>query len=707
MCGLAIEHDGEKVLSIRGDAEDSFSEGHICPKAVALQDIQQDPDRLRRPMRRNGDKWEAISWEAAFEVAEREIKRVRERHGSNSIAVYLGNPTVHSTGALLYAPLLLRALKTRNRYSATSVDQLPHHVAAATMFGHAMMIPIADLDRTDYLLILGANPAASKGSLLTAGDVMARIGRIKERGGRVVVVDPRRTETAAAADAHHFIRPGTDALLLCAMLHVVFRDGLARLGRLDAHMNGVAELRALVERFSPERVAEATGMPADTIVALAREFAGARRAVAYGRIGISLQAHGALACWLTTALNIVTGRLDAEGGAMFTNPAVEVIRASKVAGFSGAKFGRWKSRVRGLPEFGGEFPVATLADEIETPGDGQVRALITHAGNPVLSTPNGARLDRAIAGLEFYLAIDFYVNETTRHAHLILPPTGPLEREHYDLAFHALAVRNTAKWSPPMIERTADARHDWEILNELTWRLAPGNALAQLQVRARSRALEALGPRGLIDIALRAGPHGPKLFPPRAGLSVKALEAAPHGIDLGPLEPCLPEKLRTKDKRIDLAPEKLVADAARLDALVGSGAKNAGEKKLVLVGRRDLRSNNSWMHNHERLMRGRSRCTLYVHPDDARTRGVAAGTRVRVKSKTGTVDVEVEVTDAVMPGVVCLPHGWGHDRSGTQLSVASTKAGASLNDLTDEGRIDPLCGNAAFNGTEVEIEPLA
>ena len=703
MCGIAIEHQGERVLSIKGDKADPFSDGHICPKAVALQDLQNDPDRLRTPMRRVGDRWEPLSWDDAYDLAEREIGRVRERHGRHAVATYLGNPTIHSLGATLFAPIFLRALRTKNRFSATSVDQLPHHVAATAMFGHALLLPVPDLDRTEHLLILGANPAASKGSLLSAGDVMGRIAKIRARGGKVVLIDPRRTETAAAATEHHFIRPGTDALLLASMLHVLFRKSLVTLGRLGAHSRGLGELSTLVQSFPPERVAAATGMTPELIDRLAVEFAAAPRAAAYGRIGISLQEHGSLACWLTTALNAATGRLDEVGGVMFPEPAIDVLRITGAAGYGAGTFGRWKSRVRQLPEFGGEFPVATLVDEIETPGEGQVKALITHAGNPVLSTPSGARLSRAIAGLEFYLAIDFYKNETTRHAHLILPPTGPLEREHYDVVFHGLAVRNGAKFSPAMFRRLAGARHDWEILNELAVRLRFGGRRARLAARLQAKALEALGPRGLVDLGLRAGPYGASLRPLRSGLSVGTLEASPHGIDLGPLKPRLPDVLRKRDKLVDLAPKILTDDAARLGALADASART----RLQLLGRRDLRSNNSWMHNTERLMRGRARCTLLIHPSDAEPRGLKTGSRARVTSVVGSVVIEVELTQDIMPGVVSMPHGWGHDREGSALRVASQHAGVSLNDLTDASRVDPLCGNAALNGIEVDVERMA
>jgi anaerobic selenocysteine-containing dehydrogenase len=695
MCGIVVSTNGTTVTDIRGDAEDPFSKGHICPKAVALKDVHEDPDRLRRPMRRVGTTWTEIGWDEALDEAAAKLTAVQAAHGHDAVASYLGNPTVHSSGAMLFGPDFTRALRTRNRFSATSVDQLPHHVAAMLMFGHALLIPIPDIDHTHHLLMFGANPAASNGSLMSAPGVTDRLKAIRSRGGRVVLIDPRRTETAALVDAHHFIRPGTDALLLLGLLHTIFADGSVRTEHYAGYLAGLDELRALVQSFTPERVASATGIDAGTIRTIAREFAAAPTAVAYGRVGVSMQEFGGLACWLISALNVVTGRLDSRGGAMFTTPAIDILRDDQKSS-EHVRFGRWASRVRGLPEFAGELPVAALAEEIDTPGDGQIRALVTHAGNPVLSTPNGQRLDAAIAGLDYYVAIDFYLNETTRHAHLILPPTFALERDHYDLVFHTLAVRNTSKYSPAVFEKPDDARHDWEILNELTWRVSGG-----LKARAKSIGLATLTPRGMLDVGLRSGPYGAGLSPLGNGLSMRTLIDQPHGVDLGPLQPSLPDKLRTADRMLNLTPQILRDDVTRLastlDAVTSDGAP------LQLIGRRALRSNNSWMHNSERLVRGRNRCTLQMHPADAEAAGVCDGDEVRVTSRVGSVVAPAEITDAVMLGVVSLPHGWGHGRSGTRLPTANAHAGVSINDLTDDQRIDTLTGNAGFSGVPVSV----
>ncbi len=696
-CGLEIRVEGGRVLSIRGDRADPFSHGHICPKAVALQDVQEDPDRLRKPIRRTASGgWQEISWREALDEAAAGLRRVQREHGRDAVAVYLGNPNAHNYGAMLYLPPLLRALGTRNRFSATSVDQLPHHVAAQLMFGHQLLLPVPDVDRTQFLLILGANPAVSNGSLMTAPGILRRIESLKGRGGRLVVIDPRRTETARLADRHLFIRPGTDALLLAAMLQTILEEDLARPGRLESFCTPLGTVRRAVEPFGPERVAATTGIDAGEIRELARELAAAPAAAVYGRFGVSTQAFGGLCHWLINLLNIVTGNLDRAGGVLFTRPAVDPLRAGGRGGL-----GRRHTRVRGLPGFGRELPVAALAEEILTEGEGRIRALLSIAGNPVLSVPGGRRMDEALASLDHMVAVDCYLNETTRHARIILPPTGPLERDHYDLALNLLAVRNVARYSPAVLEPEPGARHDWQILAGLLLRLDRG----PLWGRMKRRLMTALGPRRLLDLALRLGPYGAGLRPGAGGLSLRRLERSPHGVDLGPLEPSLPGRLGTPEHRIDLAPTAFLEDLCRLERLLAAGGNAVPADTLLLIGRRDLRSNNSWMHNAPRLMRGRERCTLLMHPRDAARLGFEDGQRVTLAGAGGTIDVPVRISEDISPGVVSLPHGWGHGRSGIRLTVAQAHAGASFNDLLDAGAVDPLCGTAVLNGIPVTIEP--
>jgi len=686
-CGVAITTEGDTVVSVRGDDQDPFSKGYICPKGTALGDLHHDPDRLKRPLLREGTTHRELGWDEAFDLVASRLAAIRTQHGKDAIAVYQGNPTVHNLGLLTYGQLLLRTLGTKNQYSATSVDQLPHMLAALLVFGSQLLMPVPDIDRAELFICLGANPLASNGSIMTAPDVRARLDAIRARGGRVVVIDPRRSETAERADRHIFLRPGTDAILLLAIVHHVFTAGLDKL-RLPA--TGVAELRAAATSWTPERAAAITGVSADDIRWLATELATTPRAVLYGRIGVCTQEYGGLAAWLCYAVNAITGHLDAPGGLMFTTPAIDPLPLAGLLGFDGG-FARWTSRVGHKPEFGGELPVTAFAEEIETPGPGQIRALITSAGNPALSLPGGPRLEQAFGTLDFMVSIDPYLNETTRHAHVILPPTSPLERSHYDLALNAFAVRNIAKYSPPTFQRSADTRHDWEICLALWTRLRLGGAGA-----TAAAALGKLGPEAIVELGLRIGPYG--LRRGLRGLSLAKLKANPHGVDLGPLEPRLPERLGTADKRLHLAPPEYLADLERLEHVRPSPG-------LVLIGRRHLRSNNSWMHNSHRLVKGPARCTMLIHPDDATARGLVDGATAKVSTARGVIHVPVAISDEVMRGVVSIPHGWGHDRSGTRLSVAAITPGVSVNDILDPSVIDELSGTTALTGQSVEVGP--
>ena len=690
LCGLEVEHDGTSVARIRGDAQDPFSRGHVCPKGVALAELQNDPDRVRQPLRRVGDRFEPIGWDDALELAARRLAEIQRAHGRDAVATYFGNPAAHSYSAILFYQVLVDALATRNRYSANSVDTLPRFLTSYLLYGNQVQVPVPDIDRTDYLLMLGANPEVSTGSVLTAPDDATRLRALRARGGEHVVIEPRRTETAAVADEHHFIRPGSDALFLAALLHVLFEERLAAPGRLLPLLDGWDAARRLVAPFTPERVAAATGIAADVTRRLARELAAAPTAVCYGRVGTSVQEFGALATWLVELVNVATGNLDRVGGSMFGTPAVDLPGVARRLGLAGS-FDRWRSRVSGYPEFMGEFPVAALAEEMETPGEGQIRALLVMAGNPVLSLPNGGRLDRAIAGLDFVVSIDIYVNETSRHADLILPTTFGFEHDQYSILNLAMAVRNVAHWSPALLAKPPGLRHDWEVLIELAERVGRAKGgIEALKGRLRGGLGRAIGAERVLDLVLRLGPHR---------LSLAKLRRAPHGLDLGPLEPRLAKLMGRRKVRI--APEPLVADLARLERRLAAPAP-----PLVLVSRRTLRSNNSWNHNAPRLVSGKERCVLEMHPRDAAARGIAAGARVALKSRVGSVVVPVALTEAMMPGVVSLPHGWGHDKPGTQLRVASTRPGASVNDVTDDGFVDALSGAAALSGVPVEVTPV-
>jgi anaerobic selenocysteine-containing dehydrogenase len=685
ICGLNIEvshdDDGRALISaIKGDPDDPFSRGHICPKAVALQDIQNDPDRLRQPHRRVGDQWQAIGWDEAFALAADTLWRIQQAHGRNAVAVYQGNPSVHNYGLMTHSNYFLGLLKTRNRFSATSVDQLPQHLTSHLMYGHGLLLPIPDIDHTDFMLMLGANPLASNGSIMTVPDVEKRLKALRARGGQLVVVDPRHSETAAMADQHLFILPGGDAALLSGLLNTLFDEGLTRVSHVP--VNGLDQVRSAIAPFTAEAMSALCGIAAADIRQLARDFAAADKAVCYGRMGVSTQAFGTVCHWLVQLINLVTGNLDRVGGALCTEPAVDL-----VASTSGGHFNAWQSRVSGLPEYAGELPVAALAEEILTPGEGQVRALITVAGNPVLSTPNGRQLDGALEGLEFMLSIDLYINESTRHADLILPSTSALENDHYDSTFNLLAVRNVTRFNRAILAKPEGALHDWEIFVGLA------RAFAE---RANLELKPTMAPAKMIDWALRKGRYGDESA---WKLSLETLDRYPHGVDLGPLSANLEARLNTASQAIEAAPQVLLDDLARLarQAPMASGT-------LLLIGRRHVRSNNSWMHNYHRLVKGKPRHQLLMHPDDLQQRQLQDGQRVRIRSRTGTLEVEVQACTDMMPGVVSLPHGYGHGRQGVRLQIAHGQPGVSANDLTDERLRDQVSGNAALNGVPVHVE---
>ncbi|MEV4108287.1 molybdopterin-dependent oxidoreductase [Nonomuraea sp. NPDC049695] len=705
VCGLTLTLDeGGHVTGVRGDKDDPFSKGFICPKGASLGRLDEDPDRLRRPLIREGDLWREVGWEEAFAAVKAGLDRVSDRR---SVAVYLGNPNAHTMAGALYSAPLIKSLGTRNVYTASTADQMPKHVASGLMFGHPLAIAVPDLDRTDYLLMLGANPVESNGSVCTAPDFPGRLKALRRRGGRLVVVDPRRTRTAALADEHVFVRPGTDAYLLFGIVHVLFAEDL---GTPSHPTNGLDEVREAAKHFPPETVSRRTGVPAEVIVRLARELAGARTAAVYARIGTCTAEFGTLAQWLVDVLNVLTGNLDRPGGAMFPKPATE---------FGGRRrpytVGRWKSRVRGLPETNGELPVATLADEIETPGEGQVTFLVTVAGNPVLSAPHGDRLDAAFARLDFMVSVDPYLNETTRHANVILPPPRMLQSGHYDFALLGFAVRNYARYSPPLLPLDGQPS-EAEILARLamiasglegdldefvigeTLRKAtetPGSGVEGRDVAELRAELDGeTGSERRLDLMLRLGPYGE--WAGKGDLSLRKLLDNPHGLDLGPLEPRLDEVLKTHSGLVELAPPQIVEDVERL-----RGRLDEEPPEIVLIGRRHLRSNNSWLHNVGPLVGGSNTCTLQINPADVARLGLDGEAVVR--SATGEVTVPLEPTDTIMPGVVSLPHGWGHQ--GSAQSVAAEHAGVSVNTLTDESAIDVLSGNAVFNGVPVTISP--
>ncbi|MET7974773.1 molybdopterin oxidoreductase family protein [Streptomyces mirabilis] len=724
-CGLTLTIEGTRVTGARGDRDDVFSKGFICPKGASFGAADGDPDRLRTPLVRTDGELREATWQEAFDAIAAGLGPIVEQYGPHALGIVLGNPNVHTMAGALYPPVLLTALRTHNVFTASTLDQMPKHVSSGLLYGDANAIPVPDLDHTDHLLLIGANPLESNGSLCTAPDFPGKLKALRARGGTLTVIDPRTTRTAKLADRHVTVRPGTDALLLAAMTHVLFEEKLVDLRDLAPHVQDVEELATAVRDFTPEAASEACDVDADTIRALARELAAAPTAAVYGRIGSCTVPHGTLASWLVDVLNILTGNLDRPGGALFPQAATD--KTPRPAGPGrGFALGRWHSRVSRHPEAKGELPLAALAEEIDTatPEGSPVRALIAIAANPVLSAPDGNRLDKALDSLDFMISVDPYLNETARHADVVLPPPPPSQSAHHDFAFNTLAVRNQVRYNRPAVPLEPGRMAETEILARLVLAATGmhgtdpsavdamvidstlGKAVQDPHGPVHERDPKELaarltgenGPERRLDMMLRLGPYGEGFGARPDGLSLEKLLAHPHGIDLGPLRPRLPQPLKTRSGKIELLPAPIVDDLPRLRA-----ALRERPAAIVLVGRRHLRSNNSWMHNVPALTGGTNRCTLHIHPEDAARLGLADGAAVRVKGAGGEVVAPAEVTNTVRRGVVSLPHGWGHDRPGTRMSHAALEPGVNVNQLLDGSLLDPLSGTAVLNGVPVEL----
>ncbi|WP_226665250.1 molybdopterin-dependent oxidoreductase [Metabacillus litoralis] len=727
-CGLEIHTKQKKVVSIRGDKLDPFSEGYLCPKGFSLKELHEDPDRIRKPIIRKGTEWKEVSWNEAFLEVRKGLQNVIKQYGQDGIGVYLGNPNVHNLAGLLYAPIFLKTLRTRYKFSASTMDQIPKQLTAEMMYGNDFSIPIPDIDRTDYFLILGANPLVSNGSLMTAPNMKKRLSLLQDRGGKVVVIDPVKTLTAKAANEHYPITPGTDAYLLLGMIHTLFDENLIKLRKLSEYVNGLDKIEKISKDFSPELVEDKCSISAETIRKLARELSHADSAAVYGRMGTSTQEFGTITSWLIELLNILTGNLDHEGGVLFTTPAAGGRNIRKTPRKQETyRYERFHSPITGLAEVLGELPVSSMCDEIEQ--SNELKAFITIAGNPCLSAPNSKRLQKSFEKLEFIVSIDCYLNETTKHANVILPIPSPLERSHYDLSFYHLSVRNIAHYSKPIFDLPMEQLDEWEILLHLTEIVSAKNfgedsikRLDDLSIRSMVKAevanisspiyqekmdriLEDLnryqGPERMLDFLIRVGPYGDHFGKEADGLTLAKLKTNEHGLDLGPLKPRIPEVLLTSTAKIELAPRPLIKDIERLTSKLSEN-----QQELVLIGRRDLRSNNSWMHNLPVLVKGKNRCTLFIHPNNAIKQQVNKGDFVKISSRVGSIVVSIEITDEIKEGVVSLPHGWGHLENETQLQIAKKHAGVSSNILTDELVVDQVSGNAVLNGIPVTIEKI-
>jgi anaerobic selenocysteine-containing dehydrogenase len=690
-CGLIIEHDGQQILSIRGDKDNVLSRGHVCPKCLALMDIYNDPSRIRKPLRKRGKEWEEISWKEAIEETAERITDIQKKYGNDSLAFFFGNPVAHNYATLLTILPFINTLKTKNIYTANSVDAWPRLLVSILLYGNQALLPIPDIERTKYFLILGANPIISHGSVMTAPDCKRRFRELQERGGKIVVIDPRRSETAKIADEHYFIKHGTDHLFIFSMLHILFKEKLIKLNHLSNKIEGIKEVEVLAREFAPEKFSEQTGIETKVIYKITREFAKADSAVCYGRMGTRTQKNATVTTWLIDLLNILTGNIDSPGGAMFTTPAVDLVGMAKLLRRTDW-FGRTRSRVNGFPDLTGELPVAALYDELERHGAGQIKALLTLAGNPVLSLPNSKRFEKALKNLEFMVSIDFYINETTQYSNIILPPVTYLESDHYPIIELATSIRNTAHYSDTVISPAADSKQEWEILEYLGRNIGSNRGiLEKTKAILKYVILKKVGPERILDILLRFGPHK---------LSLQELRKYPHGLDLGGLKPRLLEEMN--NKKVNLLPGLIAKEIESIKLELDD--KNSGGYHLV--NRRNLLGMNTYLHNFPRLLKGDNRCTLLINLSDAEKLNISNGETVRVKSRVGTIEIPVEITDEIMPGVVCIPFGWGHNSDGARLAIANKIPGVNINIIIDEKIIDTISGTSAVNGTKVSIEKI-
>ena len=698
MCGLVITTQNEQIQTIVGDEKDPLSHGHICPKALAYKDLHEDSDRLKFPVKKTNSGWEQISWENALDEVADKLVNIQKTYGNNAVGVYQGNPSVHNYGTLLYGPTFFSSLRTRNKFSASTVDQIPHQFAAYQMLGHQLLVPIPDIDRTQYMIILGGNPLVSNGSLMTAPDIRNRLKAIQSRDGKFVVIDPRRTETAKLADEHCFIQPGTDVYFLIGIIQEIIKNGWIKQGHLDSVTKNLDEFLISIPDIELETISSITGISSANIQRIAKEFSQAESAVCYGRMGACTQKFGGTVHWLINMVNIITGNFDAPGGAMFTSPAFDTLANSQTKGH----YNKGQSRVRNLPEFSGEYPAVTMADEMLVKGEGQIRGMVTSAGNPILSVPGGEKLDLAFSGLEFMVSIDFYINETTRHADIILPPAFNLNGPHFDVVFNIFTVRDVVKYSNPVFPKESGTKYDWEIFMGLEKRVVQKNGRKYSKINHFLSKI--FGPEWLLDLGIRIGEYGSlKSLFKWNGLTLSKVKKKVHGVDLGPLKPRFPKRLFTSDKKIDLAPSIFIDDFKRVISNVAQSNSNGS---LTLIGRRQLRSNNSWMHNCSSLMSGRDRFLILMNPLDAQNKSIADGQKVRVKTSNAQIELEAKLSEEMMPGVISIPHGWGHEWNGTQQKIALENKGGNLNALGDDLAIDPVSGNADLHIRNVEVYPI-
>jgi anaerobic selenocysteine-containing dehydrogenase len=729
LCGMVATVEDGELVQLRPDKDHPLSKGFACPKGIAFAEVHNDPDRVLHPLRKNASgEFEQVGWEEALDDIAKRLGAVRAEHGGNSIGGYFGNPSAFNMAHTLWFPAFMKAIGSRNIYSAGSQDVNNRFVASELLYGSPITAPIPDLARTDLLVIIGANPLVSHGSVMSAPRIKEELHGITDRGGRVVVVDPRRSETAREFEWLP-VNPDGDAWLLLSLLHVLFEDGLADQGALAEQARGADDLRRLAAPFAPEETEAHHGIPAADVRKLAEDLANTKRAAVYGRTGTCLGRSGTLTTFLLDAVNVVAGNLDRVGGAMFgTLGAPGERRATKAALGGILKTGAARSRIGGFPSVLATMPGALMAKEMTTPGEGQIRALILSAGNPVLSVPNGDELEAALDGLDFFVAMDLYVNETNAHADYVLPATTMYERDDFPIAFQTLFTTPFRQATRAVVPPRGEAREEWTVLEEVMRRMPEGpRRVRAFQVGRRlfgPLAKAAMSPMRVADNIVRMGKGGDRFGLKRGGLNLKKLlDEHPSGVIVD--DHLQPGALGTiawhDDRKVHLDAPGIAEEIERLNERPADP-----DFPLSLIGMRELRSENSWMHNSPLLQRGGRVQTARIHPADAEAIGVADGARVAVISPNGRIELPALLTDEVKQGVVAIPHGWGHkgsgswrtanssgagksDGNGNGKPVPGTEGGVNINLLmsTEVEDVEPLAGMAHLNGVPIRLEAVA
>lgn len=708
LCGMVATVEDGRLTTLRPDREHPLSSGFACPKGIAFTEVVNDPDRVTKPLRRGPDGFEEVGWDEALTDIATRLSAVLREHGSGAVGWYMGNPAAFSYSHLVGVIAFIKGIGRHSHYfTASSQDTSSRLLASQFLYGSPLSVPIPDLNRTDLLVMMGANPLVSHGSFLTAPRIKDRLRDITGRGGRVVVIDPRRTETAAEYDWLGIV-PDTDAYLLLSLLQVLFAENIADRPSIESQAHGLDWLRAQAARFTPEVTAATTGIRPDDVRALARTLAETPRAAVYGRFGTCVGRNGTLTTYLIDAVNLVAGNLDTAGGSVFNPLRIPGQRWAML--LMGAMlrraYRRKRTRIGGFGSVIGAEPAALMAKEIAVPGPRQIRALFVSAGNPVLSVPNGDELEAATEKLDLMVGLDFYLTETAAHCDYLLPVTTMYERDDFALTFQQFQATPFRQATEAVVAPPGEARSEWAIIDDLMHRMSartPVFAVLGLIRRLLRSIGRQLDPRPIADLIIRISEGGDRFGLRRTGLTFRRLTGDhPHGVVLGPhiRTRVLREVLAYADRRVHLRHDEIATEIATL-----SEHEDSDRYPLRLIGMREPRSENSWMHNSPLLRRGNNReHRALMHSDDAAELGIADRDVVQVTSMTGQIELPVELTADIVRGAVAIPHGYGHKGTG-RWQVANRAGGANVNLLmsSEPEHIEALAGMSQLTGVPISV----